>query len=68
MDEKLKYAIFELWHISRTALSGQECKRWDRVKYIRKELARTYPELIVGLSNKKIGFAIEDALEHKVVN
>lgn len=62
MNEKLKSAIIELWHISRTALAGTVPSRYDRMIYIKKELNRTYPELINGISPKHVWFSIEEAI------
>lgn len=62
MDKELQKVIIELWHISRTALCKQSCSTSDRMKYIRDELNRSYPDLIEGMTPKKIGFAIEDAI------
>ena len=58
----LENAIIELWSISRTALATQDCSRHSRMLYVRDELKRTYPDRIKGMSNKKIWFAIEEAM------
>jgi len=64
MKTPLENAIIELWHISRTALAGMSSvpSRSDRMAYVKRELIRTYPLLIEGLSPKKLWFAIEDTL------
>jgi len=36
--------ICELWHISRTALSGKPCGRYERMQYVSKWLEKDYPE------------------------
>ena len=55
-------AIIDLWHISRTALATQSSSRYDRMLYVKKELSRSYPSLIIGYSGKALWFAIEDAI------
>ena len=52
--------IIELWHISRTALAGKDCGRYERMIYIKRELNRTYPNHIKGLNGKQVWFAIEE--------
>jgi hypothetical protein len=60
---RFDYAITELWHISRTALAGQDdTSRWARMEYVKNELKRSYPELVAGVSNKQIWLTIEDFL------
>ena len=63
MNERFAQAVCDLWHISRTALAGSETSKYHRMLYISKELKRSYPELIQGMSNKKLWLAIEDELE-----
>jgi hypothetical protein len=67
MKSKLELAISELWQISRTALAGMETvpTRHDRMCYVKRELIRSYPELIAHFngSNKKLWFAIEDSTQ-----
>ena len=58
----LQQAIIELWHISRTALATQSCTRWDRMQYVKKELHRTYPELITRFTPKYLWFEIENTI------
>lgn len=55
----LKKTIIDLWHISRTALATQDSGRHSRMIYVKNELIARYPELIVGLSPKKVWFEIE---------
>lgn len=56
----LEETIIDLWHISRTALSGKSQTRWDRIQYINFELNRTYPTLIKNYSYKKLWLYIEE--------
>lgn len=37
--------ISELWHISRTALAGKSCTRFDRLQYVQRELVREFPTI-----------------------
>ena len=61
MKTELELAISELWHLSKTALAGQEDRgRHARMIYVKNELLRTYPHLLGGLSGKRLWFAIED--------
>ena len=63
MKTELENTIINLWHLSKTALCKQEyCERWDRMLYIKKELYRTYPKLIEGMTNKQIWFKITDMI------
>jgi hypothetical protein len=59
----LNKTIIDLWHISKTALINQECKRYDRMIYIKNELIKSYPNLINGLTNKQIWLEIENELK-----
>ena len=63
-EENLNQKIIELWHTSRTAMAYSESvpTRYDRMQYVRKSLNEYYPELITGLTPKKVWFAIEDAI------
>ena len=62
----LDQTITDLWHISRTALSGMStiASRFDRMKYVANELQTRYPELITSFegSNKKLWFYLEEKL------
>lgn len=62
MKTQLENKIIELWHISRTALSGMSTvpTRYDRMLYIKKTLSEQHPELITGMFSKHVWFAIED--------
>lgn len=62
----LENVIINLWHISRTALAGMPTvpTRWDRMIYIKSELIKNNPDLIIGLSNKKLWLFIEEAINH----
>ena len=62
MKTKLDNIICDLWNISRTALAGSDCSRYSRMIYVKNELIKSYPELIEGMSSKRIWFAIEDQL------
>lgn len=55
----LRNKIIELWHISRTALAGQDTGRHSRMIYVKNELLRTYPSLVANMSNKAIWLEIE---------
>ena len=59
---ELTYKIIELWHLSRTALSGGDTSRHSRMIYIKNELNRTYPEFIKGMSAKAVWLEIEKAI------
>lgn len=62
----LDQTITDLWHISRTALSGMStvASRYDRMIYVRNELKNRYPELITSFegSEKKLWFYLEEKL------
>jgi hypothetical protein len=62
----LQQAITDLWHTSRTALAGQSLNpsRYDRMQYVKRELNRTYPQLIDGMTGKAVWFAIDDQLNY----
>ena len=60
MKNKLDQVICDLWNISRTALANSDTSRHSRMQYIKFELNRSYTELIKGMSNKQVWFAIED--------
>lgn len=60
MKTQLELAITELWHLSKTALAGQDCGRHSRMIYIKNELLRTYPHLLGDLKGKRLWFLIED--------
>ena len=60
MKTEINKTICNLWHLSRTALANSDTSRYSRMQYINFELNRTYPELIKGMSNKQVWFAIED--------
>ena len=62
MKTKLDQTICDLWNISRTALAGKDCKNYDRMQYVKTEIKRSYTELIEGMTNKQIWFAIEDQM------
>lgn len=62
MKTKLDNTICDLWNISRTALADNDISRHSRMIYIKNELIRSYPELVKGMTNKQIWFAIEDQL------
>lgn len=62
MKTKLDQTICDLWNISRVALAGSDCSRHSRMIYIKSELLKTYPNLITGMTNKQVWFAIEDQL------
>lgn len=62
MKTNLDKTIIELWNISRIALANQSCSRYDRMIYVKSELLRTYHQLVQGMTNKQIWFAIEDQL------
>lgn len=58
----LRNKIIELWHISRTALAGQDIGRHSRMIYVKNELLRTYATLVENMTNKAIWFEIEDCI------
>ncbi len=63
MDKSnLELTIIELWHLSRVALARNPTvpSRHERMIYIKSELQRTYPDLITGLSPKRLWFKICD--------
>jgi len=62
MKTNLDKTICDLWNISRTALADKDISRYSRMIYIKKELYKTYPDLILGMKNKQIWFAIEDQI------
>lgn len=62
MKTALNQTICDLWNISRTALANSDTSRYSRMQYVKFELNRTYPNLIKGMTNKQIWFAIEDQL------
>lgn len=57
---ELQGKIAELWSISKTALSGMDCTRYDRMQYVKKELQERNSELVKGLTNKQLWLTIEE--------
>jgi hypothetical protein len=62
MRTRLENTICDLWNISRTALAGSDTGRYSRMIYIKQELLKNYPDLVQGMTNKQIWFAIENQL------
>ena len=64
MKSPLETRIIDLYHLARTALAGMPTvpSRYDRMIYVKKELLRSYPELIAGMGNKAVWFKIEEVL------
>ena len=62
MKTNLDKTICDLWNISRAALADKDISRYSRMIYIKKELYKTYPNLILEMKNKQIWFAIEDQI------
>ncbi len=63
-NTELKTRIVELFHLAKTALYNTDTipTKYDRMIYVKKELIRSYPETIAGLSPKTIWFTIQDIL------
>lgn len=36
--------LYNLWHLSKCALSGQPCGRWERLLWASKEFSKAHPE------------------------
>ena len=37
--------LINLYHLARTALSGQPCGRWERMNYAANEFSKAHPEV-----------------------
>ena len=37
--------LINLYHLARTALSGQACGRWERMNYAAQEFSKAHPEV-----------------------
>ena len=60
MKTQLELAISELWHLSKTALAGQDTGRHSRMIYVKNELLRTYPQVLGELKGKQLWLTIEE--------
>jgi hypothetical protein len=56
----VKEKVYELWHISRTALATQSTTRYDRLQYIKRELIARYPELVKNYTPKRLWLEISE--------
>ncbi len=61
--DPLSLKISEYWHISRVALSGKSCGRYDRMVYVRDSLVKYSPALVEGMTSKEIWLRIGQELE-----
>jgi hypothetical protein len=59
----LQQLIIELWHTSRIALATQDTSRYNRMLYVKRELLRSYPNVLAKYSPKQlwleIGYCID---------
>lgn len=64
-NNELTTKILELWHVSRTALAGQQSvpSRYDRIQYVKKPLVEYNSDMLTHIGKgKHLWFAIEEAI------
>ncbi len=57
---ELERRIADYWQVSKTACQYPDNGRWHRSQYVKKWINELHPELIEGMSPKKLWLLIED--------